>query len=101
MNIDAYQVRIRQQPRSRKDPKGIVKGQAGVVWFVSVTHPEWINGTDGIGASVLVHPGDSPDWIQSKRTQLVNTLIAQAEANQLPIDGLPEALEPVLAEIRA
>lgn len=95
-----YQVRLKQQARSRKDADGRMKGQPGTVWYASVTHPNWIAGVDTIGASVLLHPSDAPDWLASKRLQLRNAVLAQAEANQLPIDGLSDALETAFAEMR-
>jgi hypothetical protein len=97
--MSEYQIRLAQRSRSQKDKAGKVKGQPGVVWFATVTHPDWIGGVDGVGASVLIHPADSPEWVQSKRENLRNSLLAHAADNRLDTIGLSDALDVALREV--
>jgi hypothetical protein len=94
-DVSDYAIRLRQDVR-KKTKTGVVMS---IAWYVTVTHPLWVDGVDSIGASTLLHPSDSAEWVNAKRETLHQSLLAHAERNHLATDGLSDALAHALEGI--
>jgi len=71
-----------------------------VQWFVTITHPDWTNGIDSIGASTLLGKQDSEPWKHAKRENLKHSLLKHAADNKLPTEGLDTWLTELLKGVQ-